>query len=259
MTSQSLQSDTLKSWLQKDAPKVKIFFFQTLLSWKEAQDYCRTYFKDLAMIEDAEENTNVMSLLSNVQVWIGLYRNPWRWSDRNSNSSFRNWEAIEPNSEGQEHCVAENSQRYWADGDCHLRFIDYYHVDQPKTWTDAQKYCREKYTDLLSIESNDDLRLMNSVSVPTTWSWIGLHDDPKSWKGVMGKDENSWRWSATGETSENGFQNWAPTEPNNFGSNQHCVRISPEGEWIDRRCTERLQFVCYNEDPHREHEVSDLC
>ncbi|XP_029361078.1 macrophage mannose receptor 1-like [Echeneis naucrates] len=127
------------------------------------------------------------------------------------------------------------------------RFIDYYHVDQPKTWTDAQKYCREKYTDLLSIESNDDLRLMNSVSVPTTWSWIGLHDDPKSWKGVMGKDENSWRWSATSETSENGFQNWAPTEPNNLGSNQHCVRISPEGEWIDMRCTERFQFVCYND------------
>ncbi|XP_029360329.1 C-type mannose receptor 2-like [Echeneis naucrates] len=81
------------------------------------------------MIEDAEENTNVMSLLSNVQVWIGLYRNPWRWSDRNSNSSFRNWEAIEPNSEGQEHCVAENSQRYWADWKCDIKHFFWCYKD----------------------------------------------------------------------------------------------------------------------------------
>uniref|UniRef100_A0A665UHJ5 C-type lectin domain-containing protein n=1 Tax=Echeneis naucrates TaxID=173247 RepID=A0A665UHJ5_ECHNA len=208
--------------------------------------------------------TQVSSLITDSSgSWIGLFREPWRWTD-GSQSSFRNWRENSPNNAGGEQfCIVEDTQRHvWDDDGCDKQyvfichqgeishecflFIDYYHVDQPKTWTDAQKYCREKYTDLLSIESNDDLRLMNSVSVPTTWSWIGLHDDPKSWKGVMGKDENSWRWSATGETSENGFQNWAPTEPNNFGSNQHCVRISPEGEWIDRRCTERLQFVCYN-------------
>uniref|UniRef100_A0A665UGG9 C-type lectin domain-containing protein n=1 Tax=Echeneis naucrates TaxID=173247 RepID=A0A665UGG9_ECHNA len=96
----------------KRCSKSKDIFLQVTAD-TEAQDYCRTYFKDLAMIEDAEENTNVMSLLSNVRVWIGLYRNPWRWSDR-SNSSFRNWVVLEPDNFGGQHCVAENSVRYWV-------------------------------------------------------------------------------------------------------------------------------------------------
>uniref|UniRef100_A0A665UHQ8 C-type lectin domain-containing protein n=1 Tax=Echeneis naucrates TaxID=173247 RepID=A0A665UHQ8_ECHNA len=107
------------------------------------------------------------------------------------------------------------------------RFIDYYHVDQPKTWTDAQKYCREKYTDLLSIESNDDLRLMNSVSVPTTWSWIGL---------------NPWRWSD--RNSNSSFRNWEAIEPNSEGQ-EHCVAENSQRYWADGDCHLAYFFWCY--------------
>uniref|UniRef100_A0A665UHN0 C-type lectin domain-containing protein n=1 Tax=Echeneis naucrates TaxID=173247 RepID=A0A665UHN0_ECHNA len=308
----AMHSVTAESITPTWLPLKKIYqVYPHLTNWTSARDYCREHHTDLAMIENGDENAEVSSLITDSSgSWIGLFREPWRWTD-GSQSSFRNWRENSPNNAGGEQfCIVEDTQRHvWDDDGCdkqyifichqvmehfffslsiyqtintceeskseqtfssvkpnkicihttgpylylqplgfgltsysYKRFIDYCHVDQPKTWTDAQKYCREKYTDLLSIESNDDLRLMNSISVPTTWSWIGLHDDPKSWKGVMGKDENSWRWSATSETSENGFQNWAPTEPNNFGSNQHC---NSQRYWADWKCDIKHFFWCY--------------
>ncbi|KAK5600364.1 hypothetical protein CRENBAI_025247 [Crenichthys baileyi] len=73
-------------------------------------------------------------------------------------------------------------------------------------WYDAQQYCREHYTDLATFESMDDIRLEPPFSYSR--AWIGLWDDPKSWKYNMGNESNSWRWSATGETSKTGYQKW---------------------------------------------------
>ncbi|TNN22156.1 E-selectin [Liparis tanakae] len=109
-------------------------------------------------------------------------------------------------------------------------------------WTDAQRYCREKYIDLATFESEDDVRMVTGFTV----SWIGLHDDPKSWKDNMGNDTNSWRWSATGETSRTGYQRWAPNEPVGSTENEMCVQMLATGEWDDYGCEARsLSFVCY--------------
>uniref|UniRef100_A0A3B4UC68 C-type lectin domain-containing protein n=1 Tax=Seriola dumerili TaxID=41447 RepID=A0A3B4UC68_SERDU len=88
------------------------------LTWSGAQTYCRTYHTDLAMIENAQENAEVMSVKLTDIAWIGLYREPWRWSD-NSSSSFRNWQSREPdNSQKKEHCAAERLDHAFADLDC---------------------------------------------------------------------------------------------------------------------------------------------
>uniref|UniRef100_A0A3B5B9A5 C-type lectin domain-containing protein n=1 Tax=Stegastes partitus TaxID=144197 RepID=A0A3B5B9A5_9TELE len=92
----------------------------TTLTWKDAQAYCRKHYTDLAMIENDQEDKQVMSLASytsKTNVWIGLYREPWRWSD-NSSSSFRRWAYGEPNNRYDQHCAAETSDHFWNDEGC---------------------------------------------------------------------------------------------------------------------------------------------
>ncbi|CAL8358981.1 unnamed protein product [Arctogadus glacialis] len=47
-------------------------------TWEAARDHCQLY--DLAVIESAEENEEVLSTLT-TSAWIGLYREPWVLSD----------------------------------------------------------------------------------------------------------------------------------------------------------------------------------
>uniref|UniRef100_A0A3B4U2W9 C-type lectin domain-containing protein n=1 Tax=Seriola dumerili TaxID=41447 RepID=A0A3B4U2W9_SERDU len=125
------------------------------------------------------------------------------------------------------------------------RLYEFHYVNLSMNWNEAQRYCRENYTDLVTIESADDLTRLNRPSLGTLWSWIGLTDDPKSWKGVMGNDSNSWRWSATGTTSETDYQNWAYNEPNYARAQENCV-FTDNGKWLDVICRAKKQFVCFN-------------
>uniref|UniRef100_A0A672F3D4 C-type lectin domain-containing protein n=1 Tax=Salarias fasciatus TaxID=181472 RepID=A0A672F3D4_SALFA len=87
-------------------------------TWEDARSYCRVNHTDLAVIEKDEENRNVTSVIRGHTVWIGLYREPWMWSD-GSNSSFRRWQTIEPsNSFGIEHCAVDHLGHQWGDRAC---------------------------------------------------------------------------------------------------------------------------------------------
>ncbi len=111
-------------------------------------------------------------------------------------------------------------------------------------WTDAQHYCREKYSDLATFTSKEDINRVSRPVIASTMTWIGLRDDPRSWQGVMGNDVNSWRWSATDEFSKTGFQNWHSKEPNNDDAD-YCVRMNSDGTWKDVPCLDLNRFVCY--------------
>uniref|UniRef100_A0A3B5M1F2 C-type lectin domain-containing protein n=1 Tax=Xiphophorus couchianus TaxID=32473 RepID=A0A3B5M1F2_9TELE len=84
-----------------------------------AQSYCRTHHTDLAMIENEAENSAVKQLIPvGVNVWIGLYRVPWSWSDKRP-SLFRRWVSPEPdNYGGIQNCVCENTAHMWGDEKC---------------------------------------------------------------------------------------------------------------------------------------------
>ncbi|XP_023146676.1 putative C-type lectin domain family 20 member A isoform X1 [Amphiprion ocellaris] len=115
------------------------------------------------------------------------------------------------------------------------------------SWSDAQHYCRVKYTDLATFENMDDISRLKRLGLKTSESWIGLTDDPKSWIGTMGNDANSWTWSATGETSKTGYHNWSPGFPNNRGGNQLCGFSTNKGKWDDWACDSRLYFICFQD------------
>uniref|UniRef100_A0A8C2I112 C-type lectin domain-containing protein n=1 Tax=Cyprinus carpio TaxID=7962 RepID=A0A8C2I112_CYPCA len=57
---------------------------KTQNSWTEAQEYCRRRYTDLASIRNQEDQAQITSLLNALAspVWIGLYRNTWKWSDQ---------------------------------------------------------------------------------------------------------------------------------------------------------------------------------
>ncbi|XP_074510965.1 macrophage mannose receptor 1-like [Sebastes fasciatus] len=249
--------------------------------WTDARDYCRKYYTDLPMIENNEENDEVSAAIEATDpAWIGLYRVRWSWSDK-SQSSFRFWRSGSPNNiGGNQFCMAENPLHEWDDDECNVEypficqqvtklkttlrmkietdadFTDpatntqilqqFHYVNLQLNWVDAQHYCREKYGDLATIQSMEDISRLNRPTLIDPWAWIGLRDDPKSWRESMGNDANSWRWSATGETSKTGYEAWQSDEPNNERA-QHCVTMGPSGSWNDTICGVKNQFVCYTE------------
>ncbi|KAK0133091.1 Aggrecan core protein [Merluccius polli] len=57
---------------------------------KAAREYCRSHHTDLVSIRNPAENQVVQEEADGHEVWIGLFRDTWRWSDGRY-SSFRFW------------------------------------------------------------------------------------------------------------------------------------------------------------------------
>ena len=94
----------------------------TIMTWTEAQSHCREHYTDLASVRNEEENQKVKDLIpAGQKVWIGLFRDSWKWSD-GSNSSFRYWLPSQPN-DGNENCVAANfgHSGRWEDWTCDVK------------------------------------------------------------------------------------------------------------------------------------------
>uniref|UniRef100_A0AAV2LW10 C-type lectin domain-containing protein n=1 Tax=Knipowitschia caucasica TaxID=637954 RepID=A0AAV2LW10_KNICA len=123
--------------------------------------------------------------------------------------------------------------------------IVYKYINLEKTWDDAREYCREHHKDLATVENTEEVKKLPIPSGHT--AWIGLFDDPASWK-QMTSESNSWRWSSTRTTSPGQYQNWFSSEPQNAGGNQLCVFMQ-NGFWADEYCTSTFHFVCYRVQP----------
>ncbi len=112
----------------------------------------------------------------------------------------------------------------------------YHFVNQNKNWTEAQRYCREKHTDLVTIndiqEQNDINQVINSTSGHV---WIGLKD--------------TWIWSLSDpdfyRRDESQNRNWGQSQPSGDGD---CVYMEhdDDGRWHDINCERQKHFICYN-------------
>ncbi|XP_039460891.1 macrophage mannose receptor 1-like isoform X2 [Oreochromis aureus] len=95
-------------------------FINNSMTWMEAQSYCRANYTDLASVTNMSENQKAKELVpAGQKVWIGLFRDSWKWTD-GSNSSFRHWNTNEPNGASKETCTAANfgSAGRWEDWNC---------------------------------------------------------------------------------------------------------------------------------------------
>ncbi len=109
-------------------------------------------------------------------------------------------------------------------------------VQEENNWIEAQKYCRQKHTDLVSVRNqSENHQIQNIINQHLTSSkeaWIGLN--------------RLWVWS---DNSTASFTHWKPGDPN-IGAKKDSIctltGISDEGRWTDEYCTEQHHFVCYD-------------
>ncbi|XP_039624808.1 macrophage mannose receptor 1-like isoform X2 [Polypterus senegalus] len=230
------------------------FWINEKMSWSRAQNYCRVNYTDLVSIRNESENQEIMKKAKISPFWIGLFNNPWKWSD-GGNSTFQNWTSGNPdNNNHAEKCVVNNFQlnvstcnendsscwknnyegKGWNDANCTLTktffctdktnvCTSYYFVSKPMSWDDAQKYCRANNTDLVTVENetvNSEL-----LKISENRSWIGLRHET-----------NHWYWS-----------NGDPVAYTNWTHKFSCAVFQTDGSWNDSDCNQQKPFMCYKD------------
>ncbi|XP_034404962.1 macrophage mannose receptor 1-like [Cyclopterus lumpus] len=158
----------------------------TKMNWTEAQSYCREHHTDLALVRNMEENQMVQSLVpSKGRVRIGLFTDPWKWSD-GSDSSFRNWNPLEPREPGgsSEICVAADfsADGRWETLDCNVKSAFICYSDVVPVSKRVVKVRLEKRSS--SLDLNDPVVMEDLLKqLKQRLKDQGLNDDIKlSWK-----------------------------------------------------------------------------
>ncbi|XP_046714367.1 putative C-type lectin domain family 20 member A [Silurus meridionalis] len=158
----------------------------------------------------------------------------WSWSLGNVPlGSFIAWSFPPP-----DYDCAVIYPRGWIDTPCSARFpvvcFDetktgngrYIFVPATMVWLDAQKYCRQHYTDLASSrDATENSVIMNLVP---DWTWFGLF-------------RNSWKW-----IDKTVFSTWKSGNPNNALKDKNCGYLN--NSLADNGlCTNIMPFICYVE------------
>ncbi|MBN3322308.1 PGCA protein, partial [Atractosteus spatula] len=144
-----------------------------------------------------------------------------------------------------EDCAAMDSQGTWHDMPCSftryficyqdktVNGLTYVLIWEQKSWPEAQRFCRERHTDLVSVRNQRENEKIKETAKGNE-VWIGLY-------------RGDWKWSDQESLS---FQNWARGEPNNAGGTEDCATVflddSNRGKWNDNFCTVLCPFICYD-------------
>ncbi|KAL7880762.1 hypothetical protein SRHO_G00030160 [Serrasalmus rhombeus] len=153
----------------------------------------------------------------------------------------------------------------WTLSFCGTR--QFYVVNEKKNWTDAQNYCRENFTDLATIESQEEMNALLAGVIGTEGLfWIGLSQNveqnsvaqqmhvpaigpcPQISTSLQNQlRPESWIWS---DGSNSSYRYWKDQEPSH-GVNENCVQLwyKPEYRWNDAQCCLPNPFICYKDLP----------
>ncbi|XDV19535.1 hypothetical protein PO909_024991 [Leuciscus waleckii] len=230
---------------------VKIFLFVNQpKAFDEAQRYCRDTYTDLVTLwgrAEMEELFAHQNFTFTGSAWIGLRgtsRQLWQWAladqefYKDGETEYRNWGPNEPTNTDGEYCSVMDDVGKLRDTTCQnsRNFIcyngqnneqKYILINELKSWREAQSYCRQFHTDLVSVR-NPDENLQIQQLIPTGVSYIGLFRDAFAWS----------------DNSTSSFRNWDLNQPDGSGE---CVALQLQNRrlWEDETCSSPRPFFCY--------------
>ncbi|KAI7814390.1 hypothetical protein IRJ41_014553 [Triplophysa rosa] len=108
----------------------------------------------------------------------------------------------------------------------------HFYINETKLWGDAQRYCREHYDDLSSVDSLEEFTGIGNARNSYSWSWVGLR-----------KISGQWLWS---DGSNQYFYNWGDSQPNQEDSTCALVIYGHLNDWY---CGYSYPFFCYKWEP----------
>uniref|UniRef100_A0A3B5L8N7 C-type lectin domain-containing protein n=1 Tax=Xiphophorus couchianus TaxID=32473 RepID=A0A3B5L8N7_9TELE len=92
----------------------------------------------------------------------------------------------------------------------------YFLIKELKTWLEAQSYCRDKHTDLISGTNGEVNKGLHLMTANSRYIFIGLFRD-------------TWRWS-----------------DGNINSGQCAMTVFDDGgRWRNENCDKKKHFICY--------------
>ncbi|XP_051985402.1 macrophage mannose receptor 1-like [Xyrauchen texanus] len=227
-------------------PTTLFFFVSTPKTFTDAQLYCRQTYTDLATIENKNDLKKLQTSISYILAWIGLQQTDhplWHWALSDSEfydegeTEYRNWSPEEPDSVLNKDCVVMNDKGDFNSAYCttNLRFIcydgnnlqqKYILINLLRTWRDAQSYCRQYHTELVSVRNQEENLQIQHLIPKGTLVYIGLFQDPYVWS----------------DNSNSSFRNWNLGQPDNYGE---CITVNENDLWTLSNCNVERPFFCY--------------
>uniref|UniRef100_A0A3Q4GCC9 C-type lectin domain-containing protein n=1 Tax=Neolamprologus brichardi TaxID=32507 RepID=A0A3Q4GCC9_NEOBR len=224
--------------------KKTLHLIETFINWTEAQSYCRYNYTDLASGLDQVDGEEMKTLFNGrpMSVWMGLFRDSWRWSD-GSDFSFRYWDMELFNDEQSNKTCAMtllNRSGKWSSDECDKKNHFFCYDDnlilikENKTWEEALYYCRENYNDLVSITNSDKQYWIQEKvkQANSTYVWLGLR-----YTCTLG----FWFW-VTDEVVE--YKNWDSDGTTDGCDMSGAMNSGSLHKWSKQADNKMFNFIC---------------